>query len=170
MAHSYLVLTVRVATPNDQAAIAAIHEAIWDGSIVVGHGTVFDLRTLATLVAVDEADRVVGALAYQIGENDLELVSIAAGAPGTGAGTALLAHAADLARAHGLYRIWLVTTNDNLDALRFYQRRGMRIVAVEPDAVDRSRELKPTIPQVGGYGIAIRDELTLELRLDQPPA
>jgi hypothetical protein len=58
-----------------------------------------------------------------------------------------------------------VTTNDNLDALRFYQRRGMRLVGLAPDAVKVSRAFKPSIPEIGAYGIPIRDELTLELPL-----
>lgn len=60
-------------------------------------------------------------------------------------------------------RLWLVTTNSNLDALRFYQRRGLHLVRVWPDAMNRSRELKPEIPMIGDFGIAIRDELELEI-------
>jgi hypothetical protein len=60
--------------------------------------------------------------------------------------------------------VWLTTTNDNLDALRFYQRRGFRISAVRPRAVERARAtLKPEIPEVGAYGIPVRDEIDLEL-------
>jgi hypothetical protein len=66
----------------------------------------------------------------------------------------------------GCRRPWLVTTNDNLDALRFYQRRGFRLAEPHDGAVDRSREtLKPSIPEVGEYGIPIRDELVLERAL-----
>ena len=63
---------------------------------------------------------------------------------------------------------WVITINDNLDALRFYQRRGMRLVAVRPGAVDEARRLKPSIPVIGAQGIPIHDELELELRLDRP--
>ena len=77
----------------------------------------------------------------------------------------LLAAAAEVARELALDRAWLVTTNDNLDALRFYQRRGMRITAVAAGAVDAARALKPAIPAIGAYGIELHDELTLELRL-----
>lgn len=70
-----------------------------------------------------------------------------------------------LACAAGARRLWLVTTNDNLDALRFYQRRGMRIVAVARDALDATRVIKPQVPLIGAYGIPLRDELTLELTL-----
>jgi hypothetical protein len=59
-----------------------------------------------------------------------------------------------------------VTTNDNVDALRFYQRRGFRLARVRPGAVDESRRvLKPEIPTVGAYGIPLRDELELEMGL-----
>ena len=59
-----------------------------------------------------------------------------------------------------------MTTNDNLDALRFYQRRGFRLVALRPGAVDESRvSLKPQIGVSGDFEIPLRDELELELRL-----
>jgi ribosomal protein S18 acetylase RimI-like enzyme len=58
---------------------------------------------------------------------------------------------------------WLTTTNDNLDALRFYQRRGFRIVGIRPGAIDDARRvLKPQLPATGSYGIPMRDEIDLE--------
>ncbi|MGE5826853.1 MAG: GNAT family N-acetyltransferase [Micromonosporaceae bacterium] len=155
-------MRVRAATPADAEAVAAIHEVAWGGPLVAGHGTLFDLTTLPTLVALDAADRIVGALAFRLDADGLEVVSIAAHPARTGAGTALLAAAAEQARRQR-QRLWLVTTNDNLDALRFYQRRGLRIVRVDPGAVDRARQLKPGIPLIGAYGIPIHDELHLEL-------
>lgn len=72
----------------------------------------------------------------------------------------------ELARNSNSRRLWLVTTNSNLDALRFYQRRGLRIVRVWADAWASAREsLKPEIPETGDYGIPILDELELELVL-----
>jgi ribosomal protein S18 acetylase RimI-like enzyme len=65
----------------------------------------------------------------------------------------------------GQGRLWLVTTNDNLDALRFYQRRGLTLVALRPGAVAVGRKLKSSIPAVGAYGIPLRDELEFELPL-----
>ena len=70
------------------------------------------------------------------------------------------------AREAGCRRLWLVTTNDNVDALRFYQRRGFRLTELQAGAVDVSRAtLKPSIPEVGDHGIPIRDELVLERSL-----
>jgi Acetyltransferase (GNAT) family len=69
------------------------------------------------------------------------------------------------AARHGCARLWLVTTNDNVDALRFYQRHGFRLAAVHRGAVDDSRgRLKPEIPVVGAYGMPLRDEIELEKR------
>ncbi len=82
-----------------------------------------------------------------------------------GVGSALLSAVTALAGAERCRRLWLGTTNDNLDALRFYQRRGMRLAAVHRGAVDRARELKPSIPREGLYGIPVHDELELELLL-----
>ena len=63
------------------------------------------------------------------------------------------------------HRVWLITTNDNIQALRFYQRRGFELVAVHRDAIKESRKLKPEIPEVGMHGIPLRDEIELELKL-----
>jgi ribosomal protein S18 acetylase RimI-like enzyme len=83
-------------------------------------------------------------------------------APHAGIGTTLIDAIEALTRPR---RLWLVTTNDNLDALRFYQRRGFRIVDTRVGAVeDARRTLKPTIPESGSYGIEIRDEIVLERR------
>ena len=79
----------------------------------------------------------------------------------------------DAVREHateaGARRIWLVTTNDNVRALGFYQRWGMDLVALIRDGVASSRTVKPSIPAAGADDIPIRHELGLELRL-APPA
>ena len=83
-------------------------------------------------------------------------------APGTGIGTALVEACAAAARTGGAVHLAVVTTNDNLDALRFYQRRGFRLVEIRPGAVDEARSrLKPAIPALGLHGIPMRDELVL---------
>ena len=95
-----------------------------------------------------------------------ELLTLHAATRLSGIGSALVAVVVDTARAAACRRLWVVTTNDNVDALRFYQRRGFRISSVRPGAVDTSRErLKPEIPLVGNFGIPLRDEIELELDL-----
>jgi GNAT superfamily N-acetyltransferase len=113
------------------------------------------------LVAVDNADPSVraGLLTYWADDEQVEIVTFQAVERHRGAGSALLQRLVELA---GGRRVWLITTNDNLDALRFYQRRGFVMSGLFPGAADRARaSLKPTIPAVGDYGIAVRDEIEL---------
>jgi GNAT superfamily N-acetyltransferase len=133
---------------------------------VAGHGTLMRPAELPGLVAEADGERV-ALLTYRLDGDGCEVVSLHSGREGIGAGTALLEAAEREARAAGCARLWLVTTNDNLGGLGFYQRRGLRLVALRPGAVDASRRtLKPEIPETGDGGIPIRDELELELRLD----
>jgi GNAT superfamily N-acetyltransferase len=71
----------------------------------------------------------------------------------------------DEARKQNCERVFLATTNDNLHALRFYQKRGFELVAVHRGAVNESRKIKPGIPLIGNDGIPIRDEIELEMNL-----
>jgi ribosomal protein S18 acetylase RimI-like enzyme len=92
---------------------------------------------------------------------------VAAGQRGRGIGRALLDGAVADLEADGVERIWLVTTNDNLVALRLYQQAGFRLTALRAGAIDAARRtLKPSIGEIGEHGIPIRDELELERQLD----
>lgn len=115
-----------------------------------------------------EADReILGMLTYvpDPGWEQCEVLTLHATAQWHGVGTTLIEAVEHLAAAHGCARLWLITTNDNVDALRFYQRRGFQLAAVHRRAVDDSRSrLKPEIPVAGAYGIPMRDEIELEKR------
>ena len=118
------------------------------------------------LIAETGAGPPAGLLTYIERERDCEILTLHAVRPWAGAGSELIAAIRDLAASRGCRRLWVVTTNDNVDALRFYQRRGFRLAALRPGAVDESRRsLKPEIPEAGDYAIPLRDELELEIRL-----
>jgi GNAT superfamily N-acetyltransferase len=115
------------------------------------------------LIAEDAEDELIGVLTYVIDGSGCEISSLYAASRLGGIGTALIGAVMDVARGVGCRRLWLVTTNDNVDALRFYQRRGFRLAELHAGAVDRSRAtIKPSIPENGDHGIPIRDELVLE--------
>jgi ribosomal protein S18 acetylase RimI-like enzyme len=156
-------VTTRPLEAGDRGWAAAKLRDLW-GEVVVSRGAAHDATALPGFVA-EEAGEPVGLATYRIDGDDCELVTINAFPKGSGAGTALVDAVLAAARAAGCRRVWLITTNDNLRALRFYQRRGFRLVAVHPGALDRSRELKPSIPEIGLDGIPLRDELELELTL-----
>jgi N-acetylglutamate synthase-like GNAT family acetyltransferase len=124
-----------------------------------------------TMLIAERGGGLVGLLTYELGDDRVcEILSLHATEPWKGVGTALLDSVAALATTAGCRTLWLVTTNDNVDALRFYQRRGFRLRAIRPGAVDDARRaLKPEIPEVGEHGIAIRDEIELERAIEAAP-
>ena len=127
-------------------------------------GELVDVLALPGFVAESQG-RPAGLLTYRRDDDgSVELAAIAVADQHRGIGTALV----DALRREvaGCERIWLVTTNDNLVALRFYQRRGFRLSALRPGAIDDARRtLKPEIGELGEFGIPLSDELELELRL-----
>jgi GNAT superfamily N-acetyltransferase len=119
------------------------------------------------LVALAD-DRPAGLLTYIIADVECEILTLHVTRQWQGIGTALVEAIGDVARSAGCVQMWVLTTNDNVDALRFYQRRGFRLRALRPGAVDASRrDLKPEISRIGDHGIPLRDELELELDLTE---
>jgi len=110
-------------------------------------------------------NRPVGLLTYHVEDDQCEVVSLNSLREGMWIGSSLLDAAKEAAQAAGCRRMWLITTNDNLAALGFYQKRGWRLVAIHRDALEESRRLKPEIPAVGIDGIPVRDEIELEMLL-----
>jgi GNAT superfamily N-acetyltransferase len=155
---------VRPLAAEDRPWMEAFVAQRWAAETVVAHGVVHRPTELDGFVAVVGGERV-GLLTFVVDGDRCEVVTIDSDRPGGGVGTALLAAVREAAVGAGCLCIWLITTNDNLDALRFYQRRGFSLVAVHRGAVARARALKAEIPEIGRYGIAIRDELELELLL-----
>lgn len=155
-------MLVRPITPADRPVLTGLASRLWGAEVVVGHGVVFRLPDLPGFLAISDDD-VVGVLTYTpVDADTVEIVTIDALRRTEGIGTALLDTMAAAAIELGARRLVLTTTNDNVDALRFYQRRGFRLVALRAGEVTRSRELKPEIPLTGEHGIPLTDELELE--------
>jgi len=132
--------------------------------MIVSKGKVYYPDQLPGFVAFQAGERA-GLATYNIEDGDCELVSIQSLRDEHGAGSALLGAVKDAARNAGCKRLWLITTNDNLRALGFYQKRGMSLVAVYRNAMEAARKLKPQIPMIGQNGIPLRDEIELEMTL-----
>jgi len=107
-------------------------------------------------------DEKIGLVTYRIADRECEIITLDSASPNIGVGTALVNEVKAVADKSGCGRVWLITTNDNLHALRFYQKRGFELVAVHRHAVTRSRQLKPGIQLTGVEGIPIRDEIELK--------
>jgi GNAT superfamily N-acetyltransferase len=150
--------------PTDRDWVARHVAEHWGAEIVVAHGTLYYPAALAGFVA--EVDgKVAGLVTFHIEGDACGIVTLDSQIEGKGVGTALVEVVKAAASAAGCLRLWLITTNDNLHALGFYQKRGFRLVAVHPGAVNAARKLKPEIPLIGNDGIPIRDEIELEIVL-----
>jgi len=159
-----VVDSVRRAEARDWSFVERALTGAFGGTVAAGHDELIDVAD--TDAVITELDgRPVGLLTYRDdNRGGWEVVTIVATEQGVGAGSALLDWVRDEARRHGARRLWLVTTNDNTHALRFYQRRGFDLVRLDRGAVDRARVLKPSIP-LENDGIPMRHELELELLL-----
>jgi ribosomal protein S18 acetylase RimI-like enzyme len=154
---------VRERRADEQVWIERLLSRSW-GSTVVSRGVAHDASRLPALVAVQDGE-IVGLATFRFENGDCELVTLDSLKEGQGVGSALLAGVSERASQRGCTRVWLITSNDNVNAVRFYQRRGMRLVAVHRGAVDEARLIKPSIPLIGEHGIPIHDELEFELHI-----
>lgn len=157
-------MEIRPLQAGDRSWLEAFFVTRWGAAEMIVRGEVFYPHTLPGFVAL-EAGTVVGLATYRLAGDACELTSIDSLQEGCGIGTRLLTAVVAAARTAGCLRVILVTTNDNLNALRFYQKRGFVLTAVHPNAVTQARERKPSIPLIGMHGIPIRDELELEYAL-----
>lgn len=104
----------------------------------------------------------IGLITVHIDDRECEITTLDSLDEAIGVGSALVEAVEEWAREAGIQRLWLVTTNDNLDALKFWQKRGYELVSVHRNAIADARRIKPQIPITGLNGITIRDEIELE--------
>lgn len=153
-------IRIRAIRDSDRDAVLRILTHSWGSGEIVTRGRVHHAHTYPGFVAVT-GDCIVGLVTYHIRGGRCEIVSLDSLWEERGVGTRLLRAAERLARASGCHEAWLITTNDNLRALAFYQKRGWQLRRIHAGAIARSRALKPSIPQVGMDGIPLRDEIEL---------
>lgn len=153
---------VREATDTDRTAARALFQRDFGRTKIVAFEEVMDIDQMPALVAVTYGDPS-GALAYRLHGDALHIVALATDPmwQRSGVGGHLIAEAELLARRLGLRRLVVSTTNDNLPAMYFYQRRGYRLTDLVPDSV-----IRHTHQTVAGFaGIPTRDEIRLEKRI-----
>lgn len=154
-------IKIRNVTPEDRDWITEVLLDNWASNVIVTRGISYEADLLPGLIA-EVNEKKLGLLTYNIRKDSLEIVTMNAVEKGRGIGSALLDEIERIARKKKCQRIWLITTNDNIDAIRFYQQRGFEIVFVHRYAIEDSRKIKPQLPFVGKYGIPIRDEIEME--------
>ena len=136
----------------------------WAGPYVVSKGIVHDTRTHPGFVAV-EKDTVIGYVLYNIVGDDCEITVLESLHGGRGIGSALINEVMRIAKESVCQRVWLITTNDNTRAIRFYQKFGFELRSVHINTMEAARKLKPQIPLMGNDGIPIKHEFEFEMNI-----
>lgn len=149
---------------NDRSQVKQIVAEHWGDETIVVHNDIFHAGELDGFKAVEE-NRIIGILHYRMIGSTCEILTLASLQENQGIGSALIKSIEKIAREKGCQKLCLTTTNDNLHALGFYQRRGFHLAALYPNQLKISRKIKPTIPEIGLEDIPLRDELRLEKEL-----
>jgi GNAT superfamily N-acetyltransferase len=153
-------LYIRHVSDGDREFIRGFITERWGSEVVIVHEEVFHPADLPGFICM-LAGEFTGLITYRVDNNACEIVSLDSLVENKGIGTALIEKVALTAASAGCDHLWLVTTNDNLHALGFYQKHGFHLVLIVPDAVTKSRQRKPEIPLIGENGIPITDEIVL---------
>lgn len=158
-------LTIRSLVSSDREWATKYWRERWGSERIALHDVLYNIMDLPGFVAERDGEPA-GVATYLVTGDTCELMTLDCITKFAGTGTALVERVTEEAISHGCAWLTVTTTNDNLDALRFYQRRGFRLASVDAGAVDRQRRtLKPEIPVVGEYQIPIRDEVHLRMSL-----
>jgi GNAT superfamily N-acetyltransferase len=158
----------RMELRHEVAASPGVREFLesHNAAVVARRGELVDALVRPAIVGYD-GGAVAGVLTFDVVGDECEVLTLHVTRQWAGLGTLLVEEVVGVAARAGCRRLWVVTTNDNVDALRFYQRRKFRLSAVRCGAVDAARRtLKPQIPPVGNYGISLSDEVELARDLD----
>jgi N-acetylglutamate synthase-like GNAT family acetyltransferase len=137
----------------------------WGSESVVVHKTIYYPAKLKGFIVEAKREKI-GLVTFKILNSNCEIVTLNSTRENEGIATRLVNKVIAEAKKAKCKKVWLITTNDNIKAIYFYQKLGFQLVKVYPDAVAESRKLKSDIPRKGENGIPIRDELEFCLWLD----
>ena len=157
-------MEIRPIDPADRSRIDEFIMSRWFTMKMVVRGESVDLGSADGFYACD-GDGITGLITFRFSGNEMEILSLDSVPENRGTGTALLDAAVMRAKESGAGRVVLITTNDNLAALRVYQKRGFDMAHLYRNAVDRARQIKPEIPLTGMGGIPLKHEIELEMTL-----
>jgi GNAT superfamily N-acetyltransferase len=150
---------------TDKETVNKLITERWGGEFIVVHKTIYIPEKLNGFIALIDG-KTAGLITYIIENSKCEIVSLDSILENKGIGTRLIELAVETAKKNGCNSIWLITTNDNLRAISFYEKRGFELVQIFPNAVDESRKIKPQIPLIAENGIPINDELKFVMVLE----
>jgi len=149
-------------TKGDNKKVSGIIKN-WGSDILVTKGKIYKAEDLDG-VLVYENEKIIGLGLYYIKDNECEIVLLETFIQNKGIGTKIINKIKEIAKTKKCKRILLITSNENINALRFYQKRGFHFSKIYINAMEKSRKIKPEIPKEEN-GIEIRDEIEFEMRI-----
>ncbi|WP_420490303.1 GNAT family N-acetyltransferase [Neobacillus drentensis] len=153
-------------TKLEKSKITHFFSNHWGSPQMVISSGIFQCDELDGFAALNDNGDIIGLITTVISGDECEIISLDSIEENKGIGTRLIQQLERTAREQDCRRVKLVTTNDNLHALQFYQKRGYRLVHIYPNAVEEARRIKPEISLFAENGIPICDEILLEKSLD----
>lgn len=157
-------IEIRKVNESDKAWIKTTLEKSWGAVDIISRGKKTNALELPAFIAIADGKQA-GLITYHIENGECEIVTLDSFVEGKGIGIKLIDAVKEIATQQNCKRLWFITTNDNMHALAFYQKRGFHLSALFPSAMEEARKLKPQIPLIGNDGIPLRDELELEMVL-----
>ena len=151
----------RVCSQNRQRVNAFIQEH-WHSETMILRGREIDMTKTEGFCFCEDG-QFVGLVTYIIYDDVLEITSLDSLHERRGIGSRLLELVRQEAKVRKAKKIVLITTNDNINAIRFYQKRGCDMAGFFRNALDVSRRLKPEIPLIGENSIPLRHEIEFEM-------
>ena len=157
----YIITEIR---ENDRQVINNILIDEWESTNITIRGSVVDGTKLKGFIAKTN-DKIVGLVTYLIEDGECEICTLNSFVENKGIGSSLIEKVKIVAKENNCSRLKLVTTNDNIRGIEFYQRRGFVFANLYKDSISKARFLKPEIPMFADNGLPIRDEIEFEIIL-----
>ena len=127
-------ITYRRSGTEDLPQMRSFWKEHWGDDLMVVHGDIYRPEDLSGFIALEDEEWV-GLITYIFLNDECEIVSLDSLREGQGIGSRLIEKVEAEARRAGCQRLFLSTTNDNLRALGFYQKRGFELVRVNRGAI-----------------------------------
>jgi GNAT superfamily N-acetyltransferase len=148
-------------TQKDNKAVSDIIKG-WGSDFLVTRGKTYKSEDLEGIL-VYEKEKITGLGLYKIKRN-CEIVLLETFVQNNGIGTKIIERIKEIKKKKKCKKVWLITTNSNINALGLYQKRGLNISKIYKNAMIKSRKIKPAIPKMEN-GIEIRDEIKFEIKI-----
>ena len=151
-------MRIKTISPENREKINGFINTHWQSTYMVVRGELVDMTILDGFVAYED-DKIIGLVTYKIIDSECEIISLDSLKERQGIGTTLVNNVIEIAKKNKCTKIKLITTNDNINAIRFYQKLGFDMANLYHNALEISRKLKPSIPLIGEFGIPLKHEI-----------